>query len=132
MATPPSPGSGALQPAALGARECQAGDLGGGSFSAQTAVANSSWAFADLVATESAGAEGAADGVVGFTCVATKQAAGWSWAAAWGGTDCAHARANGERQVAFNWGPNTPTDRARAQRLAQAPGLPRGRMAIEP
>ncbi|MGC1908001.1 MAG: hypothetical protein WA809_00140 [Candidatus Dormiibacterota bacterium] len=68
------------------------------------AVRGASCLAAATVAAESQKARGAPYHVGGYTCSANTEGAGSTWASAWGGTYFQYFCADGNDQVAFNWG----------------------------
>ncbi|HVA93109.1 MAG TPA: hypothetical protein VNL71_25090 [Chloroflexota bacterium] len=96
---------GPLLPAPLGQGMCQAQRFADGSVQAQIAVKNATCVTATTVLGPVADhAHGAPYTAGGFTCKATVEGAGSSWAAAWGGAYYAYTCASGGAQAAFNWG----------------------------
>jgi hypothetical protein len=98
------PASGALQPAALGEGQCDAGQADGGSTYAQIAISGTTCDVAAMVGPPSGSAAGGSYSINGFSCTATQEGSGSPWASAWGGTYYAYSCKDGAEQVAFNWG----------------------------
>ena len=94
----------ALQPAALGAGQCQAAKLPDGSTYAQIAVSNAACAAVAYVAKGAVIAAGTDFTSNGYGCTATPEGAGSPWAAAWSGTYTAYRCTFGTQQLAFTWG----------------------------
>lgn len=94
----------ALQPAALGAGQCQAAKLSDGSTYAQIAVSNAACAAVAYVAKGAVVAAGSTFTSNGFGCTATPEGAGSPWAAAWSGSYTAYRCTFGTQQLAFTWG----------------------------
>jgi hypothetical protein len=94
-----------LLPAPLGHGQCQAVEFSDRSVQAQIAVYNTNCTVATGVLGPAADrAKGAPYTDDGFTCTATKEGAGSSWASAWGTDYYAYNCADGAAQAAFNWG----------------------------
>lgn len=101
---PVTSASGKLEPAALGQGQCEYEQFNSKSVVAQIAVANTTCAVEALLARGASKAKGAAYSTGGFSCSATSQGAGSTWASAWGGTYYSYSCVDGNEQVAFNWG----------------------------
>ena len=96
-----------LMPTNLGHGQCQASALSDGSTYAQVAISGGATCQqAAKVASAAAAAGGSGDSADGFSCSATKEGKGSRWAGAWSGTYYAYSCADGNKQVAFNWGNN--------------------------
>jgi hypothetical protein len=94
-----------LLPSPLGHGQCQAVEFSDRSVQAQIAVYNANCTVATGALGPAAdGAKGAPYKTDGFTCTATKEGAGSTWASAWGSAYYAYNCADGAAQVAFNWG----------------------------
>ncbi len=101
--TPSSPGG--LQPSSVGGGECQAKKFPDQSVFAQIAIAGGvSCTVLESVAYGSDAARGAAYSRAGFSCAATAEGPGSTWASAWTGTYYAYSCANAALRLAFNWG----------------------------
>ncbi|MGC1184408.1 MAG: hypothetical protein WBA31_04545 [Candidatus Dormiibacterota bacterium] len=99
-----SPTSGRLQPAPVGYAQCDAQRFQDNSVAAQIAVADTTCATAATVEKQADTAQGDPYSLSGFSCTATSEGAGSTWASAWGGTYYAYSCRGGSSQVAFNWG----------------------------
>jgi hypothetical protein len=101
---PQTPVVGTLEPSALGAGECQAADLSVGSVFAQIDASHAACSTATDLADQAATAQGSDFAWNGFRCTSTSEGAGSTWASAWTGAYDAYTCADGDEQVAFNWG----------------------------
>jgi hypothetical protein len=102
--TTPSTTTGGLQPTMVGQGDCQAMHFTDESVYAQIAVSYAKCTTAEAVAFGADAAKGAAYQSGGFSCSATAEGAGSTWASAWGGTYYAYRCVDGSEQIAFNWG----------------------------
>jgi hypothetical protein len=96
--------SGHLAPAPLGAGQCQAGALKGGSVYAQIAVVGATCTQVSKVAAKAPKAKGKKYKSDGFSCTSKREGTGSEWASAWKGTYYAYSCKDGSVQAAFTWG----------------------------
>ncbi len=89
----------------MGSGQCQAEKFPDQSVFAQIAIAGgASCSALEAVAYGADAARGAAYSRAGFSCAATAEGSGSTWASAWTGTYYAYSCASGAQRLAFNWG----------------------------
>jgi hypothetical protein len=95
---------GQLKPSPVGEGQCYYHQFSNSAAAAQIAESDTTCPVAEKVVLGSESARGSPYQADGFTCAATKEGTGSTWASAWGGTYYAYGCAKGSEQVAFNWG----------------------------
>jgi hypothetical protein len=111
-----------LEPAPLGGGECGARRFPDESVYAQVAVSNVECPMLESVAFGADGAKGAAYSRAGFSCTATAEGAGSTWANAWNGTYFAYTCTAGSELAAFTWGERYVYSQASALPLVKPGG----------